>query len=196
MQFSLPVLAALGRAARRRARPLRIVDFGGAFGSSYRQYKAFYGDPVTWAIVEQPEIVRLGQDHFRNRGMEFHSSLASALSAAAADVILLSSVLQYIREPYGLLAEITRSNVEHVIIDRTPCCSGSREVLTVQHVPPEIYAASYPCWILSRGRLVNALSEDFTTLASFSDGSGTWRADVTEFELAGFILDRVTKASA
>ena len=193
MQFSLPVLAALGRAARQVSRPLRVVDFGGAFGGSYRQYRAFYGDPVEWAIVEQPNIVRLGQEHFRNREVRFHPSLAAAVSATPPDVVLLSSVLQYLREPYSLLAEIARSKAKHVVIDRTPCGLGGRDILAVQHVPAEIYPASYPCWIFSRQRLVSALSEHFTVLVSFSDGTGRWRTDVTEFELAGFTFDRKTE---
>jgi putative methyltransferase (TIGR04325 family) len=193
VQFSLPVLAALGRAARRLSRPLRVVDFGGAFGGSYRQYKAFYGDSVEWAIVEQPEIVRLGLEHFRNGEIQFHASLASALSATPADVVLLSSVLQYLPEPYRLLAEIGRSNAQHLIIDRTPCGWGERDILAVQHVPPEIYSASYPCWIFSRQRLLSALFTHFSMLGSFSDGSGTWRGDVMDFELAGFMLDRTRR---
>jgi putative methyltransferase (TIGR04325 family) len=194
MQFSLPVVAALGRAARRLTRPLRVIDFGGAFGGSYRQYKAFYGDAISWAIVEQPDIVRLGEEHFRNRELEFHRSLSAAFSAAPADVALLSSVLQYLREPYALLADIARASAGHIVIDRTPCSRAERDVLTVQHVPPEIYAASYPCWIFSRQRLLSALSGQFTVLASFSDGSGIWRTEAAEFELAGFMLDRRAQA--
>ncbi len=194
MQFSLPVMAAFGRIARGRVRPLRVVDFGGAFGGSYRQYKAFYGDPVSWAVVEQPYMVRLGKEHFRNSELDFHLSLEAVLSAGPADVILLSSVVQYLREPYGFIGEITRSKIEHAIIDRTPCSALPRDVLTVQKVPPEIYAASYPCWIFSRQRFLSAFSQCFTALVSFSDSGGTWRGEATDFELAGFIFDRFNRA--
>lgn len=192
MQFSFPVLAALGRAAHPLSRPLRVVDFGGALGGSYRQYKAFYGERAEWAIVEQPDMIRLGQERFSDGEIRFFSSLAAALSAMSADVVLLSSALQYLREPYTLLEEIARSRVEHLVIDRTPCRSGERDILTVQRVPAEIYAASYPCWIFSRQRLESAFGRHFKTLASFSDASGIWHSEATSFELAGFVLDRAT----
>jgi putative methyltransferase (TIGR04325 family) len=196
IQFSFPVIAGLGRIACNRGEPLRVVDFGGAFGGSYRQYKAFYGESASWAVVEQARIVHVGNEHFASGDLEFHLSLRAALAARPADVILLSSVIQYLREPYVLIGEIVHSKVKHVIIDRTPCSKLTRDVLAVQHVPPEIYAASYPCWIFSRERLLGAFSEHFHTAVSFTDGSGMWHGERTDFELTGFILDRPTREGA
>jgi putative methyltransferase (TIGR04325 family) len=187
IQFSLPVMAGLGRIAKPRP---RVVDFGGAFGGSYRQFKAFYGKPVSWSVVEQPSMVGVGREHFRNAELDFYPSLEAALATGPADVILLSSVLQYLPEPYAFIRQVESASIDHVIVDRTPCSALPRDVLSVQHVPPEIYAASYPCWIFSRARLLAACAGRFELIASFSDGSGTWRGEAAAFELAGFLLDR------
>jgi len=187
MQFALPVMAALGRIAKPH---LRVIDFGGAFGGSYRQYKAFHGKPASWSVVEQPAMVELGRAHFQNAELDFHASLQSALAAGPADAILLSSVLQYLRAPYDLLRAILDTRSAQVIVDRTPCSAQPRDILSVQKVPAEIYAASYPCWIFSRERLMAAFSPGYGLVASFSDPSGTWQAQATNFELASFILDR------
>jgi putative methyltransferase (TIGR04325 family) len=189
IQFSFPVMAGLGRIARGHE-PLRVVDFGGAFGGTYRQYKAFHGNPVSWAVVDQPHVVDLGGKHFTTGELEFHPTLESALAAGPADAVVLSSVLQYLREPYRLISDIARTRIGHVIVDRTPCSELPRDVLAVQHVPAEIYAASYPCWIFSRQRLLGAFGEHFVAVASFTDGSGAWRGEAAAFQLAGFILDR------
>jgi putative methyltransferase (TIGR04325 family) len=186
VQYSLPVMAALGRIAKPR---LRVIDFGGAFGGSYRQYKAFHGKPASWAVVEQAAMVDLGKKHFENAELDFHPSLESALSGGPADAILLSSALQYLRTPYELVRAILGAHIPHVIIDRTPCSAQPRDILAVQKVPAEIYAASYPCWIFSRERLMEAFSLGYSLMASFSDASGTWRAQATDFELAGFLFD-------
>jgi hypothetical protein len=36
---------------------------------------------------------------------------------------------------------------------------------------------------------MDAFSKGYSPFAAFADASGTWRAQATDFELAGFILD-------
>jgi len=193
MQFSLPIMAALGRIACAKRGPLGVLDFGGAFGGLYRQYKAF-GLPtgVSWSVVEQPAFVSRGKDTFQNEELRFCSSMDEALANGPPDVILLSSVLQYLPQPYDLIRLINEVSIRHVIIDRTPCSDLDRDVLTIQKVPAKIYSASYPCWIFSRSRLLAAFSPLFRLVTSFADSSGKWRGNRVTFELAGFILDRDT----
>jgi putative methyltransferase (TIGR04325 family) len=183
VQYSLPVMAALGRIAKPK---LRVIDFGGAFGGLYRQYKAFHRKPASWSVVEQPAMVKLGREHFREADLDFHPTLEAA---GPADAILLSSSLQYLPAPYELVRTILATRIPHVIIDRTPCSAQPRDILAVQKVPAEIYSASYPCWIFSRTRLLQAFAPAYDAVASFTDGSGIWRAQATDFELAGFIFD-------
>jgi putative methyltransferase (TIGR04325 family) len=188
IQFSLPAMAGLMRA--RRGDALSVVDFGGALGGAYRHYKAL-GLPgrVRWTVIEQPRFAALGAQHFQNDELRFADSLDAAL-ADAPDAVLLSSVLQYLPDPHAIARRIAASGARHVIIDRTPCSGLPRDVLTVQSVPPEIYPASYPCWILSRERLLAAFAPRLRLFAAFNDGSGTWQSDASAFDLAGFLLER------
>ncbi|OAI52046.1 hypothetical protein AYO46_06655 [Betaproteobacteria bacterium SCGC AG-212-J23] len=185
IQFSFPVMTALARAAGRNA-GLRVLDFGGALGGLYRQYKALrIPGSLSWTVVEQKAYVELGRAEFAGAELQF----ADTLEGARADVVVLSSVLQYLPDPYALVRQVLDCGARHVVVDRTPCSGLSRDVLAVQHVPPQIYEASYPCWIFSRARLLDAFAKGFTTFAAFTDGSGAWRGDATAFELAGFIFD-------
>ena len=195
IQFSMPVMVGLLRAALRAHGTLKVVDFGGALGGLYRHYKAL-GVPgkLNWAVVEQRAFVASGSRHFGNDELRFYETLDDALQTGTPDVMLLSSVLQYLPEPYAFLKRVVTSGALHIVIDRTPCASFKRDVLAVQTVPPEIYPASYPCWILSRDRLLAALAPLYRALTSFTDGSGRWSNDATDFELAGFIFDRTTGA--
>jgi len=191
MQFSLSVMAALARLSAGRQEPLRVLDLGGALGGLYRQYKAFvHGCGVSWTVVEQSALVDLGTVHFQTEELRFRTSLDEALADGRYDVVLLSSVLQYLREPYDVIRRIALRQVPRIIVDRTPCSPLERDVLTVQRVPPEIYPASYPCWIFSRRRLMGAFAPAFSVLSVFTDGSGEWHGPAVRFELAGFILDR------
>jgi len=191
VQFSLPVMAALARAALARGDGLRVLDLGGAFGGLYRQFRAFgLRTRVEWTVVEQLAYVELGAKHFQTGELRFSASLEDALAGAPADVLLLSSVLQYFPEPHALIWRFASWGPAQVVIDRTPCSALARDVLAVQQVPAEIYRASYPCWIFSRERLLEAFRPRYAALASFVDGSGAWRAGAASFELAGFLLDR------
>jgi putative methyltransferase (TIGR04325 family) len=194
IQFSLPAMAGLMRA--RRGDVLTVVDFGGALGGLYRHYKAL-GLPgrVRWTVVEQPRLAALGAAHFQNDELQFVESLDAAL-ADGPDAVLLSSVLQYLPQPHAVAGRIAASAARHVIIDRTPCSTLDRDVLAVQKVPPEIYPASYPCWILSRQRLLEAFAPGLRLLAAFTDGTGAWKSDATAFQLAGFLLERSPQGGA
>jgi len=196
MQFSLPVMAALARVANARGDGMRVLDIGGAFGGLYRQFRAFgLRNKVSWTVVEQLAFVKLGVAHFQNAELRFSAFMDEALAGAPADVVLLSSVLQYLPEPHALIRRIVGWGPGHVVIDRTPCSALERDVVTVQRVPPEIYRASYPCWIFSRQRLLGAFAPVYAALASFTDASGAWRSSSASFELVGFILDRQPAAA-
>lgn len=188
LQLSLSAMAGLMRA--RRGEDLAVVDFGGALGGLYRHYKSL-GLPgrVRWTVVEQPRFATLGAEYFQNDELRFAESLDAAL-AEGPDAVLLSSVLQYLPQPHALAGRIAASTARHVIIDRTPCSPLERDVLAVQRVPPEIYTASYPCWILSRRRLLGAFAPRLRPFAAFNDGSGAWPNRATKFELTGFLLER------
>lgn len=190
IQFSLPVMAALARLSA-SGPTLHVLDLGGALGGSYRQYKAFVpGARASWTVVEQQAFVDLGKEHFQDGELRFASSLDEALAGGTPDVALLSSVLQYLPEPYAVIRRLVAAGVPHAVIDRTPCSRLERDVLAVQKVPAEIYPASYPCWIFSRRRLLDAFGTAYAPLSAFTDGSGEWRCAAARFELAGFILDR------
>jgi putative methyltransferase (TIGR04325 family) len=190
VQFSLPVMAALARIATIRRTPLRVLDFGGAFGGMYRQYRAFgLPVPACWNVVEQAGFVGRSRT-FETAELRFHLRIEDALSEGLPDVALFSSVLQYLERPNDILEKINAAGVAHVVIDRTPCHAGERDLLAVQHVPAEIYRASYPCWIFSRSRLLRTM-KDFKVIASFEDANGPWQGPGTKFDLSGFILDRL-----
>lgn len=191
IQYSLPVMAALARAAFARGAVLRVLDVGGALGRVYRQFKSFLpGAMVSWTVVEQECYVRLGTEHFRNGELRFASSLRDALAAESPDVVLLASVLQYLPDPYELIRTVAASRVPRVVIDRTPCSALERDVLTVQKVPRQIYPASYPCWIFSRQKLMQAFAPRYSALSSYSDGCGEWHVRASRVDLAGFLLER------
>ncbi len=186
-----PVAAALLLAASRNEGRLRVLDFGGSLGSVYWQHRRLLADiDVSWGVVEQSDFVREGA-RFASSELNFHSSLEDFLLAGEPDLILLSSVLQYLPEPLVILDSLSRTSASFLLIDRTPVSALPRAIATVQQVPAEIYKASYPAWILSESELLASLGAHWTLLEDFpgiepdmSTSSGT------EFRWRGYLFRR------
>ena len=162
-----PVAAALLLAASHNEGRLRVLDFGGSLGSVYWQHRRLLtGIDVSWGVVEQSDFVREGA-RFANSQLQFYASVDHYLHVAAPDVILLSSVLQYLPDPHAILEVLSTTLAQYLLIDRTPVSALARDVATVQRVPEQIYKASYPAWILSEPRLMESLTDRWTLLEDF-----------------------------
>jgi putative methyltransferase (TIGR04325 family) len=168
IEHSFPVLATLLRSAVERAGSLTVLDFGGALGSSYRECRPFLGQsvgPLRWTIVEQPAIVQMGQAEFQTDELTFASSLSDAAGLGRPDVLLFSSVLQYLPAPHATVREALQTGPRFVVIDRTILSNQASDTLYVQRVGRHIYPASYPVWALSRTRLLNEFKEKYVLLS-------------------------------
>jgi putative methyltransferase (TIGR04325 family) len=151
IQYTWPLLAGLMWVAAQSKGRLNVLDFGGSLGSTYYQNRAFLRDlpEVQWNIIEQPAHVNVGKEYFEDDVLKFFPNIETCLSETKPNVILLSSVLQYLESPYKILNKLLDLPCDYVIIDRTPFWDGSTDRLCVQQVPPSIYTASYPVWIFS-----------------------------------------------
>jgi putative methyltransferase (TIGR04325 family) len=157
-RVNLPLLGALQAAAEPGA-PLAVIDFGGSLGSTWWQHRHALADrTVRWHVVEQPHYVAAGSE-FADAQLSFHDSIAGALAAGGASVILLSGVLPYVESPFALLDEIAGGGFRHVIIDRTPLVRSGGTKLVVQHTPPDLGGGSYPCWLFARAQLLACLEK-------------------------------------
>lgn len=134
---------------------LRLMDFGGALGSLYYQHRFLLDDlpGLRWGVVEQAHVVQAGRAGFETAALGFFDTIADCVAAIQPNFVLLSSVLQYLEEPYALLDQILAQRFPYVLVDRTMARRGMAEEIAVQHVPPSIYPASYPLWLLDAERL-------------------------------------------
>ncbi len=154
-EWFLPVCAMLLRIGIQNGNRIRVLDFGGALGGVFRAARPFLAvlDGITWDIVEQRRIVELGRAHFQRDGLRFFFSVEESVSATRPDVVLLSSVLQYLEDPYRLMADLTQRGIPDILLDRTLFAEGKGDQVMVQVTPRTIYRGSYPVWLLSWQRL-------------------------------------------
>ena len=190
VQHSFPVLAGLLRAAVENENQLSVLDFGGSLGSSYFQCREFLsGLPsLKWGVVEQAHFVHRGQRTFETAQLRFFYTIAECLQQASPNVGLLSSVLQYLPKPYHVLDELMNSRVPYIVIDRTPFGDQETDFISVQHVPPSLYMASYPCWIFGKQSFLDKLRGCYKVVAQFDSSDGAGIAQGREFTFGGMIL--------
>lgn len=152
------VISALLYTAIENNGQLSVIDFGGSLGSTYYQVKDMIPATVDvhWSVVEQQNYVTCGQAEFQDEVLKFHYTIAESLLAKKADVLLLSSVVQYLENPHEFLREIQDYDFKYILIDRTAFIKNNiPDRLTLQIVPPEIYNAQFPAWFFNEEKFLS-----------------------------------------
>jgi putative methyltransferase (TIGR04325 family) len=188
-----PLLASLLHAAALGAGRLHVLDFGGALGSVYWQYRAELAGlaDLRWTVVEQPAFVEAGRREFAGGPLQFAATLEEAARPLTRPLVLMSSVLQYLPDPAGLLDRVDFCDAATLLIDRTPVSAQPQDRVCVQHVAPRLYSASYPSWVFARERLLQSLGARWRLRWALPCDEGRHRsAGGLHFEYEGFYLGR------
>ncbi len=166
LQPPFHLLAPMLAAALEREGRLVVVDFGGALGTLYRQCRPLLGSVrrLRWHVVEQAAFARIGHQNYENDELAFFDSLQAACAAEAPDVVLMSSVLQFLPDVAPVLSAVTSSGARYLLVDRTPFRDAPQDAVFVQEVPPSIYAASYPMRAFSLQLWFERLGANWTLL--------------------------------
>ena len=189
-QYSFPVLAGLLRAAVENDGRLAVLDYGGSLGSSYFQCRNFLKvlSALSWHVVEQPHFVRCGREAIASEQLRFYFTIAEVLADTKPDAVLLSSVLQYLPDPYAVLTELLQHEINYLIIDRTPFAETTVDVITMQHVPSSIYPASYPCRIFNQQSMIAHLAARYELVVEFAGLDRSAIANGLKFDFSGMIF--------
>lgn len=169
IQYSWPLLAGLLSAPRINDH-LRVLDWGGALGSTYRQNRTFLvssGISLSWTVIEQADFVEAGNRHFASQELNFQKDL-DCFEQGEFDVALFASSLCYVANPYSVLGRIAAFKPARIVIDRTPETHGEHDLFGIQTVGRKIYKASYPITSFGRGRLKKFLEESYDLVESWT----------------------------
>jgi putative methyltransferase (TIGR04325 family) len=197
--YPYPVVSALLYTAIECDKTLNVIDFGGSLGSTYFQVRDLIPAEVNihWSIVEQENYVRCGQESFEDDVLKFHFTILESLASKKADVLLLSSVLQYLEKPYEFLQEIMQYDFKYILIDRTAFINDNQpDRLTLQIVPPEIYEGRYPAWFFNEKKFLGYFQdyEIKTQFASYVEGEQEMEIDHRKAGYdKGFFFEKKTR---
>lgn len=174
-EYNWPLVNTLLRIASKNNNELCVLDFGGALGSTYFQNKKQLSslNRLKWCVVEQTNFAKLGADKFQTNELCFYENIDSCTKENNISVVLLSSVLQYLENPYDILEHLKKVKAGWLIVDRMPVLKEkSVDRLAVQHVPAAIYKASYPIRFLAEINLLSCIEEEYDLLEKFDSLGG------------------------
>jgi len=171
IQFSWPLLASFLLISKETNETLNVLDFGGSLGSTYFQNRNILEKVVrlSWNIVEQKKFVEVGKTDFQDNNLKFYETIDLYKKTENPHVLLLSSVLQYIENPYEFLEYVLSLNIKYILLDRTAFHKKEYDRITVQKVNPKIYNASYPAWFFNEKSLLDFFNKfSYDIVFSFS----------------------------
>ena len=135
---------------------INICDIGGSLGSLYFQNIDFLDKKkIIWKIVEQKHYVKYANKNINIKNLKFYCSVNSVLKNKV-DLVIFSSVLQYLEFPDKLLDKISKKKIKNLIISRTPFHT-SNDVIKIQEVPKNIYKASYPVRVFNKNNFLKKM---------------------------------------
>jgi putative methyltransferase (TIGR04325 family) len=185
VQRRWPVLACLLWIARQRG-GLHVLDLGGSLGGTFRELREYIAD-ARWSVVEQPHFVVSGRAHFADAQLRFFETVDACIAAEGRPtVLLMSSVLPYVQDPYLVLEGLLRLGLDFALVDRTPTIAGERDRLTVQRVSRRLGGASYPAWFFARGKFLRAFEHAYRLREEFASLD---RANIPS-RYEGFLFER------
>ncbi len=168
-EYPFALIACLLHVATAHQNTLHVTDFGGSLGSTWYQVRDFMNriKELSWHVVEQDNYVKAGKTDFEDATLKFHYTIEESVAVRKPQVILLSSVIQYLEAPHAFLDQIAKLAPAYILFDRTSIIDAGDDRLTVQRVNPEIYDGSYPSWFFNEKRLLAHFS-DYDCITAFS----------------------------
>lgn len=169
---------------------LTLIDFGGALGTSYYQNLPYLSHlkKLNWCIIEQPDFVREGKKGFENQHIRFYHSIEECLKThPVANLLLISSTLQYISKPYDFLKSAVSYRIPYLMLDLIGYNDKKADRITIQYVPPVYYGieASYPCTFFNRTKIESQLALEYDKTCSFISEHQKYYLQLRPFQYEG-----------
>ena len=158
-QVATAMLHCLAEIGFEKHRVLRVLDFGGAGGDYYYHLRKIAPSiKIEWIVIETPALVLAMQ--FQEKGVDESINWVDSVEGPTTyfDVVLLSSVLQYIEKPEKILEELAK-RTNFIIINRLPLITKRKSIVAVQRIYTSGKRGSYPVHFFNEEDMIATLSE-------------------------------------
>lgn len=155
-KYNYNICAAILRCAlQNNNQGVRVLDIGGALGSTYFQNRGYLEDVkgLEYVVAEQDKFAEYGHENLEDGALCFIKSREGFREYGRFDIVLMSASLQYIPQYKEILSEVNSLNPRYIILDRV--LIGKRNRICKETVPEEIYKSSYPVMIFEENEVLN-----------------------------------------
>lgn len=172
-------------------RPLRVIDFGGAVGEQYHDFREELDGLIeSWTVVETPNFCAKAKTAFEGDILKFNDSLDNF--SERPDLVVASSSLQYVDDVDLYLKQIIGLNPRFICIDRTAMNLGEESRIYIQRVFRNQdrwrYETSYPMQCHPEKKYLEALNPNYELISkevlANESGADCEGIDVYSFWLA------------
>jgi putative methyltransferase (TIGR04325 family) len=189
--YSNAVLTGLLRSLIKNDGQIKLLDFGGALGSTFFNFSPLIQEVknLIWGVIEQPHFVKFGKENLETNHLRFFEKISDFKSEVGeANTILISGSLQFIRDYQRILDPILAMKPEIVIIDRLPFMRdrNAPSRVFIQQVSEQIYPASYTCWAFNKLEILSQFSRDYKVVLE----TVCYEVAHKEVEYLGIVLER------
>lgn len=172
--------------------PPTVLDYGGGLGSVYFQHRDWWSAdrPVTWNVVELPEVAASGQRLIQDPQLNFFDSLEETVQQQPPDLIVAAGVISMVPDPVALLDMFASLGARWVFLDRIPITHRQgQNLITRQVVPRWIYESESPFWFFDESWWLHALASRFEIVGqSLSDCDDPVWVEGCLYQWRGYLL--------
>ena len=140
---------------------INILDFGGSLGSLYFRHKKYIKHVFCWSIIEQPKYVEEGISNFQNSELKFFYNIKALNENYKPDILIISSVLQYIENYREILDDLIKLNPKYILILKTPLNNKPNNEIYIQKPAKHIYKSNYPSWVFSNDNVLKIIEKKY-----------------------------------
>ena len=150
-KYSYALLGAIY--AEDKKHDINVLDFGGNLGSLYYQHLEYLRRGINkWIVIEQSYLIEITKEFKFDDKLVYYPVL-DYVKDYHFDLIILSSVLPYLEDPYDILNDLLAFHADFVFIDRTYFCDFKAWdfVMIQENLNTGI---NYPVWIFNKLKMI------------------------------------------
>ena len=138
-----------------------LVDFGGGLGGTFINNRDLFSDANEFIVIEQPSFSEVGEKLARSYNLNFKFISDINCLVSKPNIIIFSSVLQYIPNAQQVLLKAFELQPRLILIDRTAFVSTQDAEQWWIQSEPNYYSIpiSYPIRPLRAAAIVSMLSD-------------------------------------
>jgi putative methyltransferase (TIGR04325 family) len=158
-QIAAGMLYCISQGRFNAGEPIRVLDVGGGGADYFHHFQTFAPQiSFDWTVLETPAMAEAMSNEFgRNlTNLKWINSIEN--TNEIYDVVLCSSVLQYVEKPGALLAALAEKS-GFLIVNRIPLVDSTEHFVAVQKIISNGKRASYPVHFFAEEKFLNEMSQ-------------------------------------